>query len=658
MDNLYSSFYLYKKYEIIGDELIDLGITSIDADGTQEPVMKEECDPACGCPEPIYRWVQTEDTVCVGESAGMKYSLVLSDSSVVSAECDSTSAVTSGEVATQYSGSVVSAVIGDCVTSIGNSAFYSCRSLSSITIPDSVTIIDNFAFSYCSGLTSIELPDSVATIGANAFRNCTSLESINIPSGVTNIDVNTFRNSSGLTSIEIPSGVTSIGNNAFNGCSGLASVTCNAITPPSLGNTVFDNSSCPIYVPCESVSAYQSATNWSDYANRIEGIPPCGQPTPTACTCSDFTFSPTEFTVSSAATSVTFNYSGCTKPIFNRITPQWCFVDSTTYDTGATTGSVIVNISANTSSARTTSLAPKVNDVICQELGINQESGIAPTPTIDGKYKLTLSDSSTVTAECDSTSSVTSGEVATQYSGSVTPALAEAEIGDCVKTIGGGAFIRCSGLTSVTISDNVTSISGFAFGYCKSLVTCNIGTGVTKMGSSIFQSCHSLTGITIPNGVTSIEMWTFNQCRSLTSITIPNGVTSIGDYAFGYCTGLTSIELPDSATSIGNYAFWGCSGLTSIDIPNSVTSIGQEAFRLCYGLQSIDIPDSVTSIGEGAFSNCSGLTSISCLAITPPTLGSGAFNYTNNCPIYVPAASLTDYQTAWSTYASRIQAIP
>lgn len=69
MDNQYSSFYLYRKYEVIGDELIDLGITSIDAEGTLEPVMKEECDPECGCPppEPIYRWVQTEDTVCVGE---------------------------------------------------------------------------------------------------------------------------------------------------------------------------------------------------------------------------------------------------------------------------------------------------------------------------------------------------------------------------------------------------------------------------------------------------------------------------------------------------------------------------------------------------------------------------------------------------------------
>jgi hypothetical protein len=45
-------------------------------------------------------------------------------------------------------------------------------------------------------------------------------------------------------------------------------------------------------------------------------------------------------------------------------------------------------------------------------------------------------------------------------------------------------------------------------------------------------------------------------------------------------------------------------------------------------------------------------------ATTPPALGEDPFLSTNNCPIYVPAASLTDYQTAWSSYASRIQAIP
>jgi hypothetical protein len=39
---------------------------------------------------------------------------------------------------------------------------------------------------------------------------------------------------------------------------------------------------------------------------------------------------------------------------------------------------------------------------------------------------------------------------------------------------------------------------------------------------------------------------------------------------------------------------------------------------------------------------------------------SSVFNYTNNCPIYVPSASVETYKSAsgWSGYASRIQAIP
>ena len=42
--------------------------------------------------------------------------------------------------------------IPDSVTSIGNSAFYYCTSLTSITIPDSVTSIGNSAFYYCTTL--------------------------------------------------------------------------------------------------------------------------------------------------------------------------------------------------------------------------------------------------------------------------------------------------------------------------------------------------------------------------------------------------------------------------------------------------------------------------------------------------------------------------
>ena len=58
------------------------------------------------------------------------------------------------------------------VTSIGESAFLNCSSLTSINISSSVTSIGKFAFVGCSSLTSINIPSSVTSIGKSAFLLC------------------------------------------------------------------------------------------------------------------------------------------------------------------------------------------------------------------------------------------------------------------------------------------------------------------------------------------------------------------------------------------------------------------------------------------------------------------------------------------------------
>ena len=273
-------------------------------------------------------------------------------------------------------------------------------------------------------------------------------------------------------------------------------------------------------------------------------------------------------------------------------------------------------------------------------------------PSFDGKWLATYSDSHTESAECDSTSAITSGEVAKTN-------LVDVQIGNCVTTIGDSAFEEADTLSSVIILDGVTSIGSNAFYYCYSLSSIDIPNSVTTIGDSAFEGADTLTSVVIPNSVTSIGTNVFQDCYSLTSVTIGNGITTIARGAFNSCMGLTSIDIPSGVTNIDEGAFVFCNSLTSVTIGNGVTSIGDSAFNRCTSLTSIDIPSGVTSIGNYAFWNCSGLTSITVEATTPPALAFGAFDNTNDCPIYVPCHSVDAYKSAsgWSNYASRVQGV-
>ncbi len=160
--------------------------------------------------------------------------------------------------------------------------------------------------------------------------------------------------------------------------------------------------------------------------------------------------------------------------------------------------------------------------------------------------------------------------------------------------------------------------------------------------------------------VTTIGTAAFDNCTELTSVEIPNSVTYIGGYAFRYCSNLLEITIPESVETIGYDAFSYCTGLTSVVIPNSVIEIQNAAFYMCYSLETIVIGNSVDFIGDDAFAYNYNLTSIT---VTNESLadlkGESVFNYTNDCPIYVPCGTLEQYKTGWmwSNYAERIQNI-
>ena len=133
---------------------------------------------------------------------------------------------------------IESYVIPSSVTSIGNSAFSGCDSLSEVVIPFSVTSIGDRAFAGCGSLSEVVIPSSVTSIGDRAFAGCGSLSDIVIPSSVTSIGDRAFKDCGSLSSIVIPDSVTSIGCSAFFDCGSRSSIVIpSSVT--SIGDSAF-----------------------------------------------------------------------------------------------------------------------------------------------------------------------------------------------------------------------------------------------------------------------------------------------------------------------------------------------------------------------------------------------------------------------------------
>ena len=110
--------------------------------------------------------------------------------------------------------SLTSIVIGNGVTSIGETAFDDCSSLTSIVVAEGNTVYDSRE--QCNAI--------IHTATNTLIRGC---QNTIIPDGVTSIGEGAFYGCVALKSIVIGNGVTSIGEAAFMGCDSLKSITFN-----------------------------------------------------------------------------------------------------------------------------------------------------------------------------------------------------------------------------------------------------------------------------------------------------------------------------------------------------------------------------------------------------------------------------------------------
>lgn len=486
------------------------------------------------------------------------------------------------------------------VTSIGNSAFEGCSSLTSVTISDKIEKIGYSIFSGCTSLKTIvvaegnlvydsrencnaiietssntlltgcsatTIPSTVKRLGMYAFQGCKGLASLSLPEGLMDIGDYAFMNCADLTSITIPESVEYIGRYAFEGCDKLLSI----YIPKgvrSMGERPIEVSNLISIVVSEDNPVYDSREGCNAIIETSSNTLLVGCSTsfiPNTVTCiGNEAFyccnNLKSITMPEGMTSIGNNaFSGCSSLV------SFAIPSSVTY-IGNGAFSCCTNLTS-----------------------INIPEGITEIRnyTFEACEKLT--------------------SISIPYG---------------VTSIGYCAFYYCALLSNITIPESVTSVAGGAFYGTKSWNSLSSGAfyvgkwlcdykgtpssvkvkdGTIGIADRAFYGQSNLSSITIPEGVKSIGKEAFYNCSKLTSITIPKGLVEIRDYAFNGCANLTSVNLPAGLAGLGEYSFGYCTNLASINIPEGVTTIGERAFFNCGNLTAINMPKSITSIGNGAF---------------------------------------------------------
>lgn len=226
-----------------------------------------------------------------------------------------------------------------------------------------------------------------------------------------------------------------------------------------------------------------------------------------------------------------------------------------------------------------------------------------------------------------------------------------------VTTIGDGAFMDCTSLTTITLPYFIARIGNSAFENCTALATfttmdgadkktaalrtigdraffgntslnnvdVNTTKGVNTIGVSAFENCGQLATINL-SGVTRFAEGVFRNAKALKSVTMSaNASIYVGQEAFRNCVTLSDITARIAAVEDG--AFRNCISLRAITFVSSgIEYIGSNAFNGCVLIQKVLIPSSVVAIGDSAFDGCRGITSLTFESDeTLQTIGYSAF---------------------------------
>ena len=470
---------------------------------------------------------------------------------------------------------------------------------------------------------------------------------------VTKIGDEVFANCTNLTEVIFPSTITEIGEYAFYYSRDLTSITCYASTPPAMGENAFGTAdkTIPVYVPADALSSYQSNADWSEFTrttyitfisnnleykllytspNQAEIIGYTTAPTGVLNIPATVSHKGKDYTIITIADEVFSECSGLTELVFSESLRtigahafHYCqnITSITCYNT--TPPNVGEDAFANTD--KTIPVYVPANALSSYQSNADWSEftnlqAIVTEFTVGGlTYKVI--DQTAKTVEVKSSTDELPSTV------TIPPTVSYGGKNYTVTAIASSAFYQNQTITAITIFEGITSIGNNTFGRCFALTTVNIPASLTQMGDWVFDNCSALTAINVAGGNTayySVNGILFNKDKT-TLICYPAGKPQL-EYT----------------------------------IPSSVTVIGVNAFSYCAALTTLTIPAGVTTIESYAFYDCPGFTKMTVLATVPPTIADEDvfYNVNRDIPVYVPAASLADYQAAdvWKEF--NLQALP
>ena len=363
---------------------------------------------------------------------------------------------------------------------IGTNAFSGCSSLATVTGMGNVeTILEN-AFNYCTSLQSVDLTNC-KYVGYGAFNNCKELQSVELPK-IETLDKFAFYNT-GITKVTLPETLTSMGTLCFSAMD----YTFNGNVPPTL---LVDNNypnafggTFTIVVPAEALKAYQTADEWSKYADKMLSLG-----------------DKHDYDVTTTALD---DKSGLEQAI------------------GATNMKKVISL--------------KVTGTI------NSYDIFMIRNKMTNLHYLDLSDADIVANNFAYYENYgTQDNVVGPYYFYQLANLSTLKLPNSATSIGHYAVANCTNIREIVIPNGYVSIGSGAFQFCSNLRTIQFPPSLKTIGSSAFYYCNSLEELELP-GLDNIENYAFGSCTSLKELRVPSTLKSIDDYAFNNCTSLTDI---------------------------------------------------------------------------------------------------------------------